>query len=143
MSGKYRGDFTPRWVKREQRKKKKPCCVPGCLFDSERTYGFTSFETVCIACDVSVPTVVPGSSTTIPVLLCGQHHRTVHRYCFPIKDVECAICGVKRKHRASTDTTLRPVPQHECIEVFLREVGNFEGSLSKDSMVCAACNIFL
>ena len=35
MSGKYRGDFTPRWVKREQRKKKKPCCVPGCLFDSD------------------------------------------------------------------------------------------------------------
>ena len=66
----------------------------------------------------------------------------MHRYCFPIKDVECAICGVKRKHRASTDTTLRPVPQHECIEVFLREIGNFEGSLSKDSMVCAACNIF-
>ncbi len=99
-----------------------------------------SFETVCIACNVSVPTVVPESSTTIPVLLWGQHHRTVYRYCFPIKDVECVMCGVKRKHHGST--TFKPLPQPECIEVLLREVGNFVGSLSKDSMVCAACCIF-
>ena len=30
----------------------------------------------------------------------------------------------------------------ECIELLLEEVGNFEGSLSNDSMVCAACYIF-
>ncbi len=51
--------------------------------------------------------------------------------------------GVKRKHRDSTDTMLRPLPQPECIEVLLQEVGTFEGSLSKDSMVCAACYIFV
>ena len=57
LSGICKGEFTPRSLKRE--KNKKPCCVPGCS-------GFTSFETVCIACDVSVSTVVPES-----ILLCG------------------------------------------------------------------------
>ena len=66
----------------------------------------------------------------------------VHRFCFPDKEIECAMCGVRRKHRASADSTFRPLPQPECIEVLLQEVGNFEGSLSNDSMVCAACYIF-
>ncbi len=140
LCGKYKGEFTPRWIKREQ-KKKKACCVPGCVVQYERTCGFASFETVCVACGVTVPTT-SGSGEVTPVLLCGQHHRAVHRYCNPSKDVECAICGIKRKHRASTDTSFRPVPRPECTEVLLREVGNFEESLSKDSMVCAACNTF-
>ena len=91
LKGKCKGEFTPRWLKREQNKKK-PCCVPGCSVGYERTCSFTSFETVCIACDVSVPTVVPAG-----ILLCGQHHRAVHRYCFPEKEIECAMCGVRRK----------------------------------------------
>ena len=53
VSGKCKGEFTPRWLKREKNKMK-PCCVPGCSVSNEHTCGFTSFETVYIACDVSV-----------------------------------------------------------------------------------------
>ena len=66
----------------------------------------------------------------------------VHVALRPLRQSECAICGVRRKHCASADSTFRPLPQPECIEVLLQEVGNFEGSLSNDSMVCAACYIF-
>ena len=45
LSGKCKGEFTPRWFKREKNKMK-PCCVPGCSVGYERTCGFTSFETV-------------------------------------------------------------------------------------------------
>ena len=38
------------------------------------------------------------------------------------------MCGVRRKHHASADSTFRPLPQPEGIEVLLQEVENFEGT---------------
>ena len=55
--------------------------------------------------------------------------------------MQCVVLGVSTV-LYSADSTFRPLPQPECIEVLLQEVGNFEGSLSNDSMVCAACYIF-
>ena len=50
----------------------------------------------------------------------------------PLRQSECAICGVRRKHCASADSIFRPLlPQPECIEVLLQEVGNFRRVLIK------------
>ncbi len=117
--------MTPRFGKREQ-KKKKPCCVPGCVVQYDQTCGFASFETVYVACGV-----ISGSGDASPVLLCAQHHRAVHRYCNPSKDVECAICGIKRKHRASTDTSFRP-PMH-----------TLRACICRDLHLCASFNKIL
>ena len=47
-----RSEFTPRWLKHKQKKRKVLCIIPGCSSVSERTCGFTTYETICIVCDV-------------------------------------------------------------------------------------------
>ena len=99
---KNSSEFTPRWLKREQ-KKKVPCIVPGCSAQSERSCGFTTYENICIACSVDSDEdedqeVSCGPSSNL--LLCGQHYRVVHHYCNPEEDVQRYLCGTRSKHRA-------------------------------------------
>ena len=127
----------PRWIKREQ-KKKSVCVVPGCSSASERSCGFASFAEICSVCNCEA-----SEDVSSDVLLRGQHYRVVHRHYHPDDDVVCALCGARRKHRASVNRTwaFRPIPKPECIEALLHEIGSFEGSLT-NSVVCAACYVF-
>ena len=132
-------EFTPRWLKHEQKKKQLLCIVPGCGSHSERSCGFTTYENICIACGVCDENQEVSCDQRSSFLLCGQHYRAVHRYCNPEEDVQCDLCGTKRRHRANVNS--RPILRPECIEAILREVGSFDGSL-KQGTVCAACYVF-
>ena len=109
-----------------------------CARASERSCGFASFAEICSVCNCEA-----SEDVSSDVLLCGQHYRVVHRHYHPDDDVVCALCGARRKHRASVNRTwaFRPIPKPECIEALLHEIGSFEGSLT-NSVVCAACYVF-
>ena len=100
-----RSEFIPRQLKCEQ-KRKVPCIIPGCSSVSERNCGFMTYETICIACDVDCDehkdvSADPNGS----FLLCGQHYRVVHRYSQPQENIQCDLCGSRKKHRANVNRT--------------------------------------
>ena len=137
LGGNYKGEFTPRWAKRELQKQKSCCCVPGCSVVAERTCVFASFDTICAASNVSIDD--PASVTaTSPFPLCAQHYHTVYKHCNPENVPECALCGCKRKHRVGSNFrwNFRPIPQAENIAILLREMGNFDGCVTTDSLAC-------
>ena len=75
---------------------------------------FASFDTICRAADVCVGEAV-GATAPSSFPVCSRHYYTVHSFCRT--DVECALCGSKRRHRATIDRSLplRPVPQPQSI----------------------------
>lgn len=143
LTGKFQGDFIPRWVKREMHNQKPSCCVPGCRVTAERTCGFASFDTICAASSVSIDDQATATASS-PFPLCTQHYHTVYKYCNPENVTECALCGSKRKHRVNSKLpwTFRPVPQPENIHVLLQDAGNFDGCLTGDSLACNKCYMF-
>ena len=51
--GKFKGDFVPRWKKREQKKHKVVCCLPSCKEKGRRKCTFASVSDIYTACGVS------------------------------------------------------------------------------------------
>ena len=66
----------------------KLCCVPDCSVG----YEFS----VHVALRPLRQSVLLVILVLESILLCGQHHRAVYRFCFPDKEIECAMCGVRR-----------------------------------------------
>ena len=145
LAGKHRDELIPRWIKRELQKQKPSCCVPGCDTVSDHTCMFASFNTICTAASVNVDgsrSTTVATSKTFP--LCAQHYHTVYKHCNPESVYECALCGSKRRHRASSNLRwiFRPVPQRENVDVLLQETGNFDQCITADSLACNKCYVF-
>ena len=105
---------------------------------------FASFNTICTAASVNVDesrSTTVATSKTFP--LCAQHYHTVYKHCNPESVYECALCGSKRRHRASSNLRwiFRPVPQRENV-VLLQETGNFDQCITADSLACNKCYVF-
>ena len=120
LHGKYEAEYIPRWIKRNIKKEKQCCCVPGCDKTSERSCVFADFDTICEAANVSVS----EEEVSSPLHLCSEHYYATHSYCRCVS--ECALCGSKSKHRAGNDkgAPLRHLPQPETIKVLLHKAGN-------------------
>ena len=99
-----KGGFIPRWVKRKVHKNKPVCCVP---ITSERVCAFAPFDAVCAAVKLEhcLPTLASPSG---PVSLCTQHYHAAYKHYSPEEILQCALCGFKRRHRASG----RPLDQY-------------------------------
>ena len=76
--------------------------------------------------------------------LCTQHYHTVYKHCHPQSVPECALCGSKRRHRVDSKVLwpFKSVSQPESINVLLHDTGNFDGSLTADSLLCSTCYRF-
>ena len=83
----------------------KLCCVPGCSVGYERTCGFTSFETVYIACDVSVRLLSQRVSSYVAsiIMLCTGFVSQTRKL-----SVQCVVLGVSTV-LYSADSTFRPL----------------------------------
>ena len=81
VNGMVKGEFIPRWVKRERTKTVPQCCVPGCSAVSERACSFASFDTICAAVDVACGST--GESGPSSYTLCSQHFHIVYKFCNP------------------------------------------------------------
>ena len=122
--GKFKGDFVPRWKKREQKKHKVVCCLP-------------SVRDIYTACGVSsVSCSDDSSSEDSSVSLCEQHYQCVYKY-LASDSLECALRGSLPKHSTgSKGRHVRSIPQPDTIKEILSEVGNFELFVSEDGNVC-------
>ena len=143
LAGKHKDEFIPRWIKRELQQQKSSCCVPGCGMVAECTCVFASFDTICAAISVNTDeSATVADTNSFP--LCVQHYHIVYKHCNRESVVECALCGSKRKHRASSNLrwTFRPVPQPESVAVLLQETGNFDQCITGDSFACNKCYAF-
>ena len=137
MSGKFKGEFIPRWIKHELKKEKQCCCVPGCGNMSERSCVF-AFDMICEAANVSV-SEDEAANASGPFHLCSQHYYATYSHCRSVS--ECALCGSKSQHRAGSDKRLplRHIPQPESIQIILDD---FEKRLDTESVVCNSCYLF-
>ena len=140
ISGNFKGDFIPRWIKHELKKQKQTCCVPGCVKISERSC-VLPFDVICEAANVSVGQE-PVANASGPFLLCSQHYYATYSHCRSVS--ECVLCGSKSRHRAgdAKRLPLRPLPEPESIQNVLDEMGECEKSLHTDSVVCNSCYLF-
>ena len=140
MSGKFKGDYSPRWIKQDLKNKKQCCCVPGCGNTSERSSAF-AFDIICEASNVSVGEGDVANASG-PFYLCSQHYYATYSHCRSVS--ECALCGSKSHHRAGSAKRLplRPLPQPEGIQIILDETGDSEKCLDADSVACNSCYLF-
>ena len=54
MSGKFRGQYIPRWIKQNLKKQQQCCYVPGCGSTSEHSSELFSSDIICEVANVNV-----------------------------------------------------------------------------------------
>ena len=92
LHGKYKGEYIPRWIKQALKKKSNVEVVA-----KPPNIVFADFDTICEAANVSVS----EKEVSSPLCLCSMHYYATYSYCRCVS--ECALCGSKSKHRASSD----------------------------------------
>ena len=120
MSGKFKGDLIPHWIKHELKKHKQCCCVPGfctmgsCVF---------AFDMICEAANASM-SAEEAANASGPFYLCSHHYYATYSHCRSVS--ECIVCGSKSWHHAGDGERLplRHLPQPESIQTILDETGN-------------------
>ena len=75
----------------------KLCCVPGCSVGYE--LGIHVALRLLRRSVLLVMLVFDCCPREYPAMWPASSH-AVHRFCFPDKEIECAMRGVRRKHRA-------------------------------------------
>ena len=138
MSGKFRGEFIPRWIRQDLKKQKQYCCVPGCGNTSERSSELFSFDIICEAAHVSV-SEEEVTNASGPFNLCSQYYYAAYSQSRSIN--ECTLCGSKSRHRAGSEKR-RLLPEPETIQMILDETGDSEKCVSSQSVVCNSCYLF-
>ena len=99
MSGKFRGEFIPGWIRQDLKKQKQCCCVPGDGNTSECSSELVSFEIICEAANVNV-SEEEVTNDSGPFNLCSQHYYAASSQSRSVS--ECTLCSGKNRHRAGS-----------------------------------------